>query len=47
MKEIDAEEQKHRSEHHGHASTDSALWMKNSDTVFLKDSKSKHKFIFM
>ena len=45
MKEIDAEEQKHRSEHHGHVSTENALWMKDSDTVFLKDSKGKHMFV--
>ena len=41
MKDIDAEEQKHRSEQHGHAVIDNALWMKNSDTVFLKESRGR------
>jgi len=39
MKEIDAEEQKHRAEQHSHVTADSAMWMRNSDTVFLKESR--------
>ena len=41
MKEIDAEEQKHRVEQHAHGTTDSAMWMRNSDTVFLKESRGR------
>eukprot|EP00795_Rhopilema_esculentum_P004350 gene4350-20570_t len=39
MKQIDAEEQKHRAEHgHTHQDNESALWVKENDTVNLKES---------
>ena len=45
MKEIDAEEQKHRAEQHSHVTADSAMWMRNSDTVFLKESRGRLAFV--
>ena len=39
MKQIDAEEQKNRAEHgHTHQHHESALWVKENDTVNLKES---------
>ena len=47
MKQIDAEEQHHRFERHGHHVGETALWMKNNDTVILKESCGKqHSFSF-
>lgn len=45
MKVIDAEEQRHRLERHAPHTNERALWIKNSDTVFLKESGNRHFFI--
>ena len=37
MRQIDAEEQKKRA-HHGHSTAEGAMWMKDLDTVNLRES---------
>ena len=44
MKQIDAEEQKRRA-HHGHSTAEGAMWMKDLDTVNLRES-GKRMFSF-